>query len=98
MLTAVACYIAIALVFITFAFPETLNHSYLASSADLLDKFKGILAMQEEVLRTDPHDIVTGSPLATKTTMARAGMVMQLQQRKYFKGASPSGSQLNHNG
>ncbi|EIW51294.1 uncharacterized protein TRAVEDRAFT_54686 [Trametes versicolor FP-101664 SS1] len=80
MLTSVACYIAIALVFITFAFPETLNHSYLASSAELLGKFQGILAMQEEVLRTDPHDIVTGTPLATKTAMARTGMIMQLQQ------------------
>ncbi|KAL7284167.1 hypothetical protein ACG7TL_001449 [Trametes sanguinea] len=80
LLTSVACYIAIALIFIIFLFPETLNHSYLASSAELLDKFKGILAMQEEVLSTDPHDSGPGSPLAGKTNLARVGMLQQLQQ------------------
>ncbi|CDO75856.1 hypothetical protein BN946_scf184833.g7 [Trametes cinnabarina] len=80
LLTSVACYIALALILIIFLFPETLNHSYLASSAELLDKFKGILAMQEEVLNTDPNDVGPGSTLATKANMARIGMLQQLQQ------------------
>ncbi|TFK82815.1 hypothetical protein K466DRAFT_666286 [Polyporus arcularius HHB13444] len=80
MLTAVACYIAIAVIFITFAFPETLNHSYLGSSAQLLDKLKDVLALQGDVLGSDPHDVGPGSPLATKATMARVGMLTQLQQ------------------
>ena len=83
MLTSIACYVAIALVFITFAFPETMNHSYLDSSADLLDKLQGILALQDDVLRADPHDLADGTPLATKTIMARVGMLTQLQQREW---------------
>ncbi len=83
MLTAVACYIAIAVIFITFAFPETLNHSYLGSSAQLLDKLKDVLALQGDVLGSDPHDVGPGSPLATKATMARVGMLTQLQQREH---------------
>ncbi|KAH9896908.1 hypothetical protein C8Q73DRAFT_642067 [Cubamyces lactineus] len=80
LLTAVACYIAIALVFITLLFPESLNHSYLSSAVELLDKFKGILAMQEEVLSSDPHDVGPGTPIANKTDMARITMIQQLQQ------------------
>ena len=83
MLTSIACYIAIALIFITFAFPESLNHSYLDSSTQLLDKLKDIMALQEDILRSDPHDVGAGSPLATKATMARVGMLTQLQQCKY---------------
>ncbi|KAI0646345.1 hypothetical protein C8Q79DRAFT_909612 [Trametes meyenii] len=87
LLTSIGCYIGIALVFIIFVFPESLNHSYLHSSAELLDKLKGILAVQEDVLSADPHDVVPGSPLATKTTLARVGMIQQLQQlmaQKHF--------------
>ncbi|KAI0635211.1 hypothetical protein C8Q77DRAFT_1106698 [Trametes polyzona] len=80
LLTSVACYVGIALVFITFVFPESLNHSYLSSAGELIEKFRGILIMQDEVLKTDPHDIMPGSPLATKTIMARVGMIQQLQQ------------------
>ncbi|KAI0360638.1 hypothetical protein OH77DRAFT_1418621 [Trametes cingulata] len=80
LLVSVACYVAIGLVFIIFVFPESLNHSYLHSSVELVEKFKGILVMQDEVLRADPHDAVTGSPLATRASMARAGMLQQLQQ------------------
>ena len=83
MLTSIACYVAIALVFIIFAFPETMNHSYLDSSADLLDKLQGILALQDDVLRADPHELADGTPLATKTIMARVGMLTQLQQREW---------------
>ncbi|KAI8970891.1 hypothetical protein BD414DRAFT_501521 [Trametes punicea] len=80
LLTSVACYIGIALILIIILFPESLNHSYLSSSAELLDKFKGILALQEDVLSTDPHEVGPGSPLATKVTMARVGTIQQLQQ------------------
>ncbi|KAI0826576.1 hypothetical protein BC628DRAFT_1419081 [Trametes gibbosa] len=80
LLTSVACYIAIALVFIIIAFPESLNHSYLTSAAELVEKFTGIVQMQDEVLRTSPQDIVPGTPMATKTSMARAAVVQQLQQ------------------
>ncbi|KAI0371992.1 hypothetical protein BV20DRAFT_940807 [Pilatotrama ljubarskyi] len=80
LLVSVACYVAVGLIFIILVFPESLNHSYLSSSVELVEKFKGILAMQEEVLRADPHDAIPGSPLATKANMARAGMVQQLQQ------------------
>ncbi|KAH9849321.1 hypothetical protein C2E23DRAFT_870653 [Lenzites betulinus] len=79
-LTSVACYIAIALLFIIIIFPESLNHSYLCSAAELVDKFKGILLMQDDVLRTNPQDIVPGSPMAIKTNMARGAVVQQLQQ------------------
>ena len=81
LLTSIGCYIAIALVFIILAFPETLNHSYLASSADLLEKLRGILAMQDDVLQADPHDLLPGTPLGTKVAAARAGALAQLQQR-----------------
>ncbi|KAI0777718.1 hypothetical protein BD413DRAFT_519071 [Trametes elegans] len=80
LLTSVACYIGIALIFIAILFPESLNHSYLYTSAELIDKFKGILEMQDEVLQSDPHDVLPGTPLATKTTMAHVGMFQQLQQ------------------
>ncbi|KAI0746793.1 hypothetical protein C8Q80DRAFT_1220068 [Daedaleopsis nitida] len=78
--TSVACYMAIALVFIVFAFPETMNHSYLSSSAGLLECLKGMLALQDDVLASDPHDLTTGSLLATKVTMARVSLLTQLQQ------------------
>lgn len=77
-----ACYIAIALLFIIIIFPESLNHSYLCSAAELVDKFKGILLMQDDVLKTNPQDIVPGSPMAVKTNMARGAVVQQLQQRE----------------
>ena len=85
MLTSVACYIAIALVFIILAFPETMNHSYLSSVAELLEKLKGVLAMQDEVLSADPHDLLPGTPLAGKVSGARAASLAQLQQRSCFQ-------------
>ena len=82
MMTSIGCYVAIALILIIVAFPETMNHSYLSASADLLEKLKAILVMQDEVLRSDPHDLLPGTPLATKVTMSRVGALTQLQQRE----------------
>ena len=83
MLTSVACYVAIALVFIIFAFPETMNHAYLSSAADLLEKLKGIMVMQDDILRADPHDLLPGTPLAAKVSGSRAGALAQLGQRQW---------------
>ncbi|TBU59289.1 hypothetical protein BD310DRAFT_976680 [Dichomitus squalens] len=80
LLTSVGCYVGIALIFVIFVFPETLSHSYLDSSAGLLQKFKGLLALQDEVLRADTRDVLPGTPLAGKVNGARIGMIMQLQQ------------------
>ncbi|KAI1798167.1 hypothetical protein LXA43DRAFT_979068 [Ganoderma leucocontextum] len=80
LLTSVACYIGIALIFVTFLFPESLNHSYLDSSAGLLQTLKELLASQDEILRTNPHDILPGTPLVGKVYGARIGAIQQLQQ------------------
>ncbi|KAI0764943.1 hypothetical protein C8Q74DRAFT_1430417 [Fomes fomentarius] len=80
LLTSVACYIAIALVFITLAFPETMNHSYLDASAGLLEQLKNILSMQDYVLQSGPEELKAGSTLATKVSTARVAMLTQVQQ------------------
>ena len=84
MLTSVGCYVGIALIFVIFVFPETLSHAYLDSSAVLLQKSKGLLALQDEVLRADPRDVLPGTPLAGKVNGASVGIIMQLQQRMWF--------------
>ncbi len=83
MLISVGCYVGIALIFVIFIFPESLNHSYLDSSAGLLQTLKGLLALQEEVLRADPHDVLPGTPLVGKVFGMRVGAIQQLQQRMH---------------
>ena len=81
-LVTTSVYFAIGIVCCVLIFPETMNHSYLSSSAELVEKLKGILTLQEDVLEADPQEIHSGAPLATKIIMARAGMIAQLQQRE----------------
>ncbi|KAH9919970.1 uncharacterized protein BXZ73DRAFT_104789 [Epithele typhae] len=80
MLTSVACYIAIALVLTVFVFPETLNHSHMDAVANLLEKFKTSITVQDEVLQADPHDVMPGKPLAGKIKGLRASSLAQIQR------------------
>ncbi|KAH9919972.1 uncharacterized protein BXZ73DRAFT_52330 [Epithele typhae] len=98
LLTSVACYIAIALVLTVFVFPESMNHSYMNAAADLLEKFKTIIAVQDEVLQADPHDVLPGKPLAGKIKGLRAGSLAQIQQllaSKQFLGVEFSWGRWN---
>lgn len=83
MLTSVGCYVAIALIIVALVFPETLNHSYLDSSAVLLQTLKGLLTIQDEILSADPHDVLPGTLLVGKVNEARVGAIQQLQGRMY---------------
>ncbi|KDQ52244.1 hypothetical protein JAAARDRAFT_184405 [Jaapia argillacea MUCL 33604] len=75
-LIPVACYIAIALVVITFVFPETVNHASLESTVTLLRHLQGIVKSQNEILEIDDLEkLATGSPLRMKIVGARAAAV-----------------------
>lgn len=59
-----------------------MNHSYLDASAGLLEQLKNILSMQDDVLKSDPEELKTGTTLATKVSTARVAMLTQVQQRE----------------
>ncbi|OBZ77446.1 Uncharacterized protein C57A7.05 [Grifola frondosa] len=86
LLTSVACYIAIALIFIICVFPETMNHSYLDSTSELIGKFKGLIDMQKDVLASSPQDLSPGSPLVMRIQGARAAVIQHLHRLTAQKG------------
>lgn len=56
-------------------FPETMNHSCLASTAGQLAQIKALLELQDVVLTSEPDDLAPGAPLSQKIMGMRAAII-----------------------
>lgn len=83
-LISVSCYVAIAVVCIIFVFPETMNHSFLASVTDIIGKMKDYIDSQDAILALTPMEIVEDEKGAvSKAKIARVVLLQDVQARKW---------------
>ncbi len=80
LLISVGCYVGVGVVLIVLLFPETLNHSYLNTTAVILGQIQNLIDMQKEVLDAPPEAFVPPSALVGKISGARVGIMQRFQQ------------------
>lgn len=76
------CYVGIGVILIIFVFPETLNHSYLSTTALILGQIQGLIDMQQEVLDSPLSAFAAPGPVLAKITGARMGILQRFQASK----------------
>lgn len=83
-LISVSCYVAIAIVCIIFVFPETMNHSFLASVTDIIGRLKDYIDSQDAILSLAPIEIVEDEKgTVAKAKAARAVLLQDVQAREW---------------
>jgi hypothetical protein len=80
LLISISCYTAIAVVVTIVVFPQTMNHSCLSATSDLLAKIGELVKIQDVVVDSKPEDLQKGSPLLIDISSKRANIVGSLRQ------------------
>ena len=78
------CYVAIGIVCCVLVFPETMNHWYLDTVADLLGALKGYSALHRKVLDYNPDEVSQDADgVVTKSAAVREGLLLGIQAREF---------------